>query len=503
MYSKMIKKIEIVFIILLTFVIIGCSIDSGNEGVLPKEEFTLLEYYSDNMVFQQNEDFKIIGKSEEGVVLKASLYNEKDELIVKSESMADVNGDFSIVMKGQKGSYKSHYLEITDGLNTEKIENVTFGDVWIFAGEQEYHTHSIKYEEDYDFSNISFIRYIAGKLVWSEYKESDHIYSLVKSIAVALKEKVNVPIAFVDASLYEGYADAWISYETATKHKNISKYLTEIERLDEEKTEDKNTNKLGSMYETYFNNLNGYKIKGIIWSQGLTDFKNFDESNKNVFISDYVYLLIQLFNDVMDLFENKVDIYCIQESYCDKEYAADLRNAQAIPTYQIKDIHLIPTYDTFELIKDENSEEQEEVLPIDVEIQEEIYEFSIKKYLERIIELIYNGSYSKNAIDISTSFTNFMVDNYQIKISFDSSYILENVEELYGLEIVSSDGKTIPYEFTIDKNNLSITLIFEEDEIIEDLTYTIYYGYVIDVYKCNLKTSNGMPIVPFKINISE
>ena len=289
MYSKMIKKIEIVFIILLTFVIIGCSIDSGNEGVLPKEEFTLLEYYSDNMVFQQNEDFKIIGKSEEGVVLKASLYNEKDELIVKSESMADVNGDFSIVMKGQKGSYKSYYLEITDGLNTEKIENVTFGDVWIFAGEQEYHTHSIKYEEDYDFSNISFIRYIAGKLVWSEYK-------------------VNVPIAFVDASLYEGYADAWMSYETATKHKNISKYLTEIERLDEEKTEDKNTNKLGSMYETYFNNLNGYKIKGIIWSQGLTDFQNFDESNKNVFISDYVYLLIQLFNDVMDLFENKVDI---------------------------------------------------------------------------------------------------------------------------------------------------------------------------------------------------
>ena len=164
---------------------------------------------------------------------------------------------------------------------------------------------------------------------------------------------------------------------------------------------------------------------------------------------------------------------------------------------------MIPTYDTFELIKEENSEEQEEVLPIDVEIQEEIYKFSIKKYLERIIELIYNGSYSKNAIDISTSFTNFMVDNYQIKISFDSSYILENVEELYGLEIVSSDGKTIPYEFTIDKNNLSITLIFEEDEIIEDLTYTIYYGYVIDVYKCNLKTSDGMPIVPFKINISE
>ena len=213
----------------------------------------------------------------------------------------------------------------------------------------------------------------------------------------------------VDASLYEGYADAWMSYETAKKHKNISKYLTEIERLDEEKTVDKNTNKLSSMYETYFNNLNGYKIKGIIWSQGSADFQKFDESKKNIFISDYVYLLIQLFNDVMDLFENKIDIYCIQESYCDKEYAADLRNAQAIPTYQIKDIHLIPTYDTFELINEENNYEQDDVSSIEEETFEEIYEFSIEKYLNRIIDLIYIGSYSKNSIDISTSFTNFMI----------------------------------------------------------------------------------------------
>lgn len=506
MLSKIISKVQIIFIIFTAFIIIGCSIDPGIDGVLPKEEFTLLEFYSDNMVFQQNSEFKIIGKSEEGVVLKASLYNENDELIVKSESMADVNGDFTIVMKGQKGSFKHYYLEITDGLNVKKIQHISFGDVWIFAGEQEYQTTEIEYDEEYDFSNISFIRSIAGKIVWSKYEESDHIYSLVKTIAVSLKEKINVPVAFVDASLVSGYADSWMSYETATKHKNINKYLSDIERYDEEQTTLKNANKLSSMYETYFNGLKGIEIKGIIWSQGVTEFKNYDKFNKNVFISNYVYLLIQMFNDMMNSFNNNIDIYCIQESYLDEEYAAELREIQAISTYQIKDVHLIPTYDSFVKVENDSNEDEgttDTVLEEDTEEIEEIYEFSIYNYIERIIDIIFNCSYTKKTTNVSTSYTDFIVDNYQIKISFDESYELQEVEELFGLQIINNDGVEISFEFTIQGNDLYINLLLDESTKTDDFSYTIYYGYVKDIYKCNLRTTSGMPIVPFRININK
>ena len=487
--------IKVLFVSIFMFFIIGCSLKTNNDGVKPTKEFTLLSYYSDNMIFQQNEDFQISGISEEGVIIKASLYNEEDELVVKSETMADVNGKFNIILKGQKASYNKYYIVINDGVNTKKIKNISFGEVWLFAGEDKLENFDLEYEEEVDFSNIYFVKYLNGKINWLNYEESSDVNSLVKSTAVALQKELDVPVSFIDATLENGFADCWLSYETAKNHKNINNYLKQISRFSEEDEIKLNTNELGSMYQTYINEFKGFNIKGILWNQGNSDFRLYSDFNSNTFITNYVYLLRQVFIDMMNVFGNNIYIYSLQEGFNLEEYVHDLRNEQSIPTFQLNNVLLITTYDTFEIL--ENKEENEPI-----EIEEEKYIFSNKKFVERIINYLKETTYSKNHINVSSSFTNFIVNNNDITISFNEYYKLEDVEELYGLEIIDKNGEKIEYEFDIDENNILITLNIEDDNEENMDSYTIYYGYIEEIYKCNLKTTTGMPIVPFKINIS-
>ena len=458
------------------------------------------------MIIQQEKDFEIAGKTEKGVVIVATLFDDENNKVSQSIALGDVNGDFLITMEGQKGSYNKYRLEISDSNHTHKFYDILFGEVWIFAGEQKDFTRDITYDEEKD-CNVRFLRYLEDEYKWLSMDEKNEIYDLIESCAFELQEKLDLPVAIVDATLLSGYADAWLSEKTAALHTNLKKYLIDLNRFSDYASENTNKDELSSMFYTYFDSLSSMNINGVIWSQGTSDFKSVESDKYNSIITTYTYLLNQLFSDLINMFGNDTQIYCVQETYSEDLFVQDLRFAQSIPAYQINNVNIISTYDCFTT----QSMEEELVLAEDTSIDEEItneeemeeieYVFSYEKYVERISDSVYYIYYQNDFTYVSPSFSNFIVSNNIITISFNNIYILEEVDEIYGLVILDEEGNSLDYEITFIKNKFKISLNIEEEININDLSYTIYYGYIDDIYKCNLKTTNGLPIVPFKINI--
>lgn len=499
MRSKALKTCYFILSLFFIFFISGCGIninlDPYKDGKTPENDFTLSNFLNNNMILQQDKEFTISGISEKGVVLTASIFDEEGDMVSQTITIAGELGQFELKVKGIAGSNKRYRLEVSDGFHTHKFKNIMFGEVWMISGE---YKDTLSYSMDTDdanLDNIKFVQYENESLKWYSYEDAVNVSDNIKSFAAYLNTKVNIPIAIIDASLDECYADAWLKEDIATNYLNIKKYLTSINRYNTSNSTS-STNSLGSMYNIFINSLKDFSIAGIIWNQGTSDFKHYNSQNRGSFVTNYSYLLLQMFTEFNNVFGNDIDIYTIQETYLDEAFANDLRFAQAIPSYQLENVELIVTYDTYLL-------ETEELINEDIESEQDgQYAFSIEKYLLRVCESVYQITYNKNAMFKSPAFNEVLTNNNVIKISFSFGQNLENVDELYGLSVQDSSGNLLEYTYQINGNSIIITLVLEENQDINDIECIITYAYVDEIYLCNLKTINGLPVVPFEIKIN-
>ena len=86
------KFTNFIFVLIILITLCGCrgnNEDPGtnpDKGVTPTHDFSVDAYLQDNAIFPQNEEFVISGVSENGVLLKVDIYDEKDSLIKTASS---------------------------------------------------------------------------------------------------------------------------------------------------------------------------------------------------------------------------------------------------------------------------------------------------------------------------------------------------------------------------------------------------------------------------------
>lgn len=90
--------------------------------------------YSDNMMFQADEELVIYGKAPCGTTVRAELKNNDTGEVFKNSCTAKNISDWEISL----GSFENggnYSLAVTGGEEKIEFNNITFGDVWIFAGQ--------------------------------------------------------------------------------------------------------------------------------------------------------------------------------------------------------------------------------------------------------------------------------------------------------------------------------------------------------------------------------
>lgn len=95
---------------------------------------SLSNVYSDNMMFQADEELVLRGKAPEGSVVTAELIDDNTSHTVRGSATARNFDEWKISL----GSFEnggSYTLKITADDEELTYKNITFGDVWVFAGQ--------------------------------------------------------------------------------------------------------------------------------------------------------------------------------------------------------------------------------------------------------------------------------------------------------------------------------------------------------------------------------
>lgn len=486
------KTMNLLLVLIYTFFLFGCNNnpDVGgkpDQGIVPTHDFSVNSYLQSNAVYLQKEEFEINGKSENGVLIKADIYDENESLIKTASDIADNNGDFNIKIVAPEASYKTYKIVVSDTIHEHTYENILFGEVWICAGEQLNET--VVNEEKYNNEFIRIFNYDNNAYSWSTYNESNVVYNMTWKLADELQKVINVPVAIIDSTLAFANADAWISHESASNQLKIQNYLKSINRYTESNENILfKTNTLSSMYSTYLEQYKQINVRGVIWQQGVTDFNVSNNIDTYKLVSNYTYLTSNIFLEYMNLFNHKIDIYSIQNGFTDIHYANQLRSAQEQSTYLVNKVHIIPTYDCHVLENDE-------------EITNVNYIFSVEKYIDRIVNDILSNTYQKKSEAAYSMFTNVVINNGKITLTFSNDIELQSVDEIYGLSVTTVDNIELKYTTEIVENIIIIEL--ENSILIDDTNIIITYAENYDLYKCNLYNVNNKPVLPFRIVISD
>lgn len=486
---KKISNFLIVFILMI-FLIACDRTNEGNnkveQGVTPTHDFTVCDYLKDNAVFLQNKEFVISGKSENGVLLKIDIFDENGSLINTASDIADNSGEFSVKLVAPNGSYSKHKIVISDSVHTHEYNNILYGEVWLFAGEQ---LNEVVQPSDNYNEFVRIFNYENNTYSWSVVDNLSSAYNLAYKFADELQKNINVPVAVIDSTLPFANADAWIAHFTASNQLKINNYLKSINRyIPSIENIVFKTNTLSSMNQTYLKALDGISIKGMIWQQGITDFNVENNVDIHKLISDYTYLTSNIFLDYISFFRGELDIYSIQNGFVNIEYANELRSAQEQATYLVNNVQIIPTYDCHVLDSGES-------------LTDVNYVFSSDKYTNRIAQSVLEYSYQRQDDLNCSMFTNAVINNNTIVLTFSNDVELKEVEEIYGLKVMAKDGYDLKYEFTFVNNKIIIQL--DDFFYDKDIELIISYAENYDLYKCNLFNVYEKPVLPFRIEISD
>ena len=127
--------------------------------------------------------------------------------------------------------------------------------------------------------------------------------------------------------------------------------------------------------------------------------------------------------------------------------------------------------------------------------------FSIDKYIDRITDDVIEYTYNKERDNKYSMLTNVVINNNVVVLTFSNNIELIDVEDIYGLNIYAKDDFDIKYDFVIEDDKI----IIELNDIVfsENMELIISYAENDDLYKCNLYNKYQLPVLPFRVEISD
>ena len=115
------KKIIALFIVATLFI-------CGNTTVFaaPQPQAELYSYYSNDMLFKQNDDAVFAGTAASGTKINCTLYNSADTEIASAEAIASSDGTFSVYFTSPSGSFEEIQSSLLQTALFLKLSRVLF-----------------------------------------------------------------------------------------------------------------------------------------------------------------------------------------------------------------------------------------------------------------------------------------------------------------------------------------------------------------------------------------
>lgn len=480
-----------------------------------KNDFTVNEYFSDNAILQENATINITGTSEKGVVMVATIYDSKDNLVVMNYGITEDDNSFTIMINTPKASTKEYRLEIKDSNDIYKhtYEKIKFGQVWLI-NKNDFYVEEEKSvnQNSIELTNCNYYYMTETESKWITEETNEKINPFISELAKVIYNENkslftdDVPVGIIILDVEEHNIYEWISKNNIDRIKLIKDYF--------EKFKIDNDNKVSKLYECFLKPLENIKLNGIIWNFSLKEANNAVIYNEKYF-NIYGILLNVLTNYFCDSYGENTSIVFIQSENSNNEIDEKLRKEQIKNSYYFNNTILIPTYDLNVTYNEEL--EEYELTNIDTET-----------LLKRITSVLYDDSkisgYSK--LIMHKNEKNEITDIIITISNTDKLVVTPNgdLNELTVLEIYDEAGELIDIDYQISGNRIIINLLKEknseispeepdeetteqkvlEEEILE------YYKISKIVYNTKYENNSGwlyneymIPVLPFVIEVGK
>lgn len=297
--------------------------------------------YSDNMMFQADEELIISGVAPCGSVVEAELTNAETGEVYKGQGIAENVSDWEINLGAFENS-GNYTLTVTDGVDKLEFENITFGDVWIFAGQ----------------SNMDF--YVCGEESGEAFLKSSEGQRLSENSDIRLINMYSIGITGATGEVEDIPLNDWNGYWAELSPDRAS-YLSAIafyfslglnERYDRNvgiisvavgDTEinqwyprgEQNgtfTGDSGKLYNNRIYPFTKLKIKGIIWYQGEADQYRTDMDAEQY--SDAMAGLINTYRDKWN--DPDLPFYYVQLARYGVKDESEIREGQRLAIQKVR-----------------------------------------------------------------------------------------------------------------------------------------------------------------------
>lgn len=520
------KKILISFTFLISifslFILTGCNSIEIPVGVRPTKKFTVVDYVQNQAIFEAKSKVKISGVSESGVIIVATLYDNKGDEVTEVYTDTSEDGIWKLEFDAPSASYKTYTLKIKDsiGVYHHTFNEIKFGYVWLVTGEEIKNTNleeksDIDVETGYKPTDYNKMFYVDNKWIPATKEVSVFGYELIEKRKNNSLSWNKAPIAVVFATTNDSAIYTWLSRDIIESRKVIKDFLINNDLY--VKNETLIENGMAYNYEKYFNTIKNLSYSNIIFNQSTIDLENLNKNkyyDDKSFISVYSLMFYSLIANFDDNFNVNNKIFIIQKGSIYIDNISLLRRIESSMTNFFNKCEIIPTYD-IALLYSKNykkylsQEEYQEYLNNDSNTINdlELHGIDFNKLLTRISDNLDENMQAPILNDVVQEYNE---DNEvkSIILIFKNIQYFNNDNKIIGLEFIDVNGKIIDVDYQIIDNKIIINLE-KTLEIVEEETNpensdkyiklsAIRYGQNSFIYDNNLG-NDYIKVIPFEI----
>lgn len=476
-----------------------------------KPLFILAPVFSDFMVFQANKPIKIFGTCKKGSELIITFPHQVVKIKARTE-------EFLVEIAPMGVTKQGFSFSVASKKQVQTIYNCLVGEVFLIAGEANvsfplkdsfisyikeippiryYKAPNVPYRD----AVLEYPKHFSDESGWMISNKDNAVFfsAIGYFISIGLFENLQVPIGIISVSQNDASIFSFIDEKELLANTKLRRIIIQYQKEQEKYKFDYEYNSLfeqelsylreSSTYRNlpmgpkHFNRPAGlldlmkrtiipYSIKGIIWYQGESDWDHVDI---------YKEALEKFFDSIRFVFDQqKLPIYYVQlagytHPGLDIHHIPKIREAQAACMNIADQIYMTSAIDYGD---------PEDIVPKD--------KFPIA---ERITNLILEKTYKIGKNTLSPSYFSYQVNKDSIVI-----YTQYNL-----LNLVSKSMKNLGFYYSTDRISFAKcknVKIVNNQIIISNIKNVkiIHYGYenypLMDIY-----SSNGLPLLPFKISI--
>ncbi len=291
--------------ILLSSVILFVSFSSINVNAVGNNETRLYNYYTDKMLFKQNDEAIFAGVSAAGNEISVELFDTDGICVRSSRATADGNGTFRVSFVAPEGGFTEYTAVLNEnGQQFAKLEQIVFGELWIAAGQSNmsYPLAQSKTGIESISNNESFNKWVRALMIpyypqngtendpipanpQTEYYNAEWVSGDTNGIygasavgyyfADKLVNELQMPVGFLNTSLGGSCLVSWLSREAIEGSKEIMRDFQEFGdyiKLSEWKENKQNIyGDMTANFNTKIAPLSNFRVSGMIWYQGESD----------------------------------------------------------------------------------------------------------------------------------------------------------------------------------------------------------------------------------------